>query len=335
VPETRLGEGIVGRVALEKRVWMVPDVQAHPDITPFRKRRAAEAGINAMLCVPVCGRHHVLGVLSITSRSLRVFTDDETMVLSAYAEQVAIAIEHARLIAELEARNAEMERFAYTVSHDLKSPLITIRGYVGLLEQDAVKGDLTRMQTDITYIQVAAATMQRLLDELLALSQIGRVVNLLTEVPLSELAREAATLVGGQIVARGVQVHIAPDLPVVVGDRPRLLEVLQNLLDNAVKFMGSQPQPCIHVGVRREGGETVCYVRDNGMGIAPRYHEKVFGLFERLDIASKGTGIGLTLVKRIIEVHGGRMWVESAGEGHGSTFCFTLPCQEARGPLPA
>ena len=359
-PETRLGEGIVGRVATENRVLMVPDVQAHPDITPYRKQRAAEAGIHAMLCVPVRGPHHVLGVLSSTSKQRRVFTDDETMVLSAYAEQVAIAIEHARLLAaeeeraalsertnailrkeiaerqrmeeererlitELEARSAEMERFTYTVSHDLKSPLITIQGFLGLLEKDALAGNVAQMQTDITYIRAAASTMQRLLNELLELSRIGRVVNPLTEVSLSELAQEAVTLVSGQITARGVQVHIAPDLPVVVGDRPRLLEVLQNLLDNAVKFMGAQPQPRINFGVRRDAEETVCYVRDNGIGIAPRYHEKVFSLFERLDGSSDGTGIGLTLVKRIIEVHGGRIWVESAGEGHGSTFCFTLP----------
>jgi signal transduction histidine kinase len=108
--------------------------------------------------------------------------------------------------------------------------------------------------------------------------------------------------------------------------------VLQNLLDNAVKFMGAQPQPRIHFGMRREAEEIVCYVRDNGIGIASRYHEKVFGLFERLDDSSDGTGIGLTLVKRIIEVHGGRIWVESAGEGHGSTFCFTLPSPSPGAP---
>ena len=366
-PETRLGEGIVGRVALENRVLMVPDVQAHPDIIPYRKQRAAEAGIHAMLCVPVRGPHHVLGVLSSTSKQRRVFTNDETMALSAYAEQVAIAIEHARLLAaeeervamsertnailrkeiderqrmeeererlitELEARSAEMERFTYTVSHDLKSPLITIQGFLGLLEKDAIAGNIAQMQMDVTYIRAAASTMQRLLNELLELSRIGRVVNPLTEVALSELAQEAVTLVSGQITARGVQVHIAPDLPVVVGDRPRLLEVLQNLLDNAVKFMGAQPQPHIDFGMRREAEETVCYVRDNGIGIAPRYHDKVFGLFERLDGSSDGTGIGLTLVKRIIEVHGGRIWVESAGEGHGSTFCFTLPYPSSGAP---
>ena len=300
-PETRLGEGIAGRAALENRVFMVPDVQAHPDIDPFRKQRAAEAGVNAMLCVPFCGRHQVLGVLSITSTQRRVFTDDEVMVLSAYAEQVAIAIEHARLLAaeeertavlertnlilrdeiterqrieaererllaEQEARNAEMERFTYTVSHDLKSPLITIRGFLGLLEQDVLEGNAERMQTDITYIHMAAATMQRLLDELLELSRIGRVVHPLTEIPLSALAHEAVTLVGGQIAARGVQVYIAPDLPVVVGDRPRLLEVLQNLVDNAVKFMGTQPAPRIEIGFRQEEKETVYYVQRQRCG---------------------------------------------------------------------
>jgi signal transduction histidine kinase len=127
-------------------------------------------------------------------------------------------------------------------------------------------------------------------------------------------------------------VHIAPDLPVIVGDRPRLLEVFQNLLDNAVKFMGSQAQPCIDIGMRQEGEAIVYYVHDNGMGIDPRYHDKIFGLFERLDTSSDGTGIGLPLVKRIIEVHGGRLWVESAGQGHGSTFCFTLPSQEVSAP---
>ncbi|HEY5865230.1 MAG TPA: GAF domain-containing protein [Candidatus Tectomicrobia bacterium] len=361
--EVRLGEGVIGRTVLENRVFMVTDVQAHPDMTPCQKQRAAEVGINSLLSVPVPGRHHVMGVLSISSKNRRAFTDAETMILSAYAEQAAIAIEHARLlgteesrtimsertnallrteiverqrieeereqlITELESRTAEMERFTYTVSHDLKSPLITIQGFLGLLEKDAMDGDTERMEADITYIRAAAATMQRLLNELLELSRIGRVNNPLTEIALSELAQEAVTLVSGQITARGVQVYIPPDLPVIIGDRPRLLEVLQNLLDNAVKFMGSQPQPYINFGVRQEGEETVYYVQDNGIGIALRHHEKVFGLFERLDIASDGTGIGLTLVKRIIEVHGGRVWVESAGEGQGSTFCFTLPCQD-------
>jgi signal transduction histidine kinase len=226
--------------------------------------------------------------------------------------------------AELENRNAELARFIYTVSHDLKSPLITIQGFLGLLERDALRGDRERLGTDLTYLRTAATTMQRLLDDLLALSRIGRVVQPPTVISLRALAHEAVMLVGGQIAARGVQVPIAPDLPDVLGDSPRLLEVLQNLVDNAVKFMGTQPAPRIDIGVRQDATERVYYVRDNGVGIDPRYHEQVFGLFERLAPEGEGTGIGLALVQRIIEVHGGRIWVESAGQGGGSTFCFTL-----------
>lgn len=100
---------------------------------------------------------------------------------------------------------------------------------------------------------------------------------------------------------------------------------MQNLLENAVKFLGDQPNPRVEIGVREDRGATVFYVRDNGMGIEPSYHDRVFDLFEKLEVESEGTGVGLALVKRIIEQHGGRIWVESAGVGEGSTFCFTLP----------
>jgi signal transduction histidine kinase len=117
---------------------------------------------------------------------------------------------------------------------------------------------------------------------------------------------------------------VAPDLPTVRGDRARLLEVLQNLVQNGVKFMGDQPAPRVEIGARRDGDELVHYVRDNGIGIEPRFAERIFGLFDRLDPDIDGTGIGLALVKRIVEVHGGRIWVESEGPGRGSTFCYTL-----------
>jgi signal transduction histidine kinase len=115
-----------------------------------------------------------------------------------------------------------------------------------------------------------------------------------------------------------------PDLPVVQGDRLRLLEVMQNLLENAVKFMGDQTDPRIDVGVVQQDEEQVFYVRDNGVGIAETYHTKVFGLFDKLHAGTEGSGVGLAIVKRIIEVHGGRIWLESAGAGQGSTFFFTL-----------
>ena len=113
-------------------------------------------------------------------------------------------------------------------------------------------------------------------------------------------------------------------MPVVYGDRLRLLEVYQNLIQNAVKFMGTQQASRVEIGARLDDGVALCWVRDNGMGIVPIYHEKVFGLFNRLDANTEGTGIGLALVKRIVDVHGGRIWVESEGEEQGSTFLFTL-----------
>ena len=167
--------------------------------------------------------------------------------------------------------------------------------------------------------------MARLLNELLELSRVGRQMNPPEAVALSELASEAVSLVAGQIEAKGVLVEIELQMPVVKGDRVRLLEVYQNLIDNAVKFMGDQPKPCIQVGATQRKGEVWCSVRDNGMGIAPRHFENIFGLFNRLDSKAEGTGIGLALVKRIVEVHGGRIWVESEGVGYGSTFWFTLP----------
>lgn len=230
-----------------------------------------------------------------------------------------------KLIIDLETKNAELERFTYTVSHDLKSPIVTIKGFLGWLEKDMARGDKPRMHRDIEQIRNAAEKMRLLLDDLLELSRIGRLMNPSQAVPLDTLVREAVDLVAGQLSARGVRVDIAPNLPVVCGDRPRLVEVLQNLLDNAVKFMGAQPEPRIEIRARQEAGETVCYVQDNGVGIEPRYHHKIFGLFERLDQTVEGTGIGLALVKRIVEIHGGRIWVESAGQGQGSTFYFTLP----------
>ncbi len=233
--------------------------------------------------------------------------------------------EREELIAKLERQNAELERFTYTVSHDLKSPLITIKGYVGVLQEALADTDSDQMAEDLGRISDAADKMADLLQDLLELSRIGRLVNPSVRIPLGELASEVLELLGGPIEQRGVQVEISPDLPVVFGDRIRLREVLQNLVDNGVKYMGQQPRPRIEIGSRRDGNQTVCYVRDNGIGIAPGYHERIFGLFDQLDQAMEGSGIGMALVKRIIEVHGGRVWIESDGAGHGTSVCFTIP----------
>ena len=226
---------------------------------------------------------------------------------------------------ELQSQNAELERFNYTASHDLKAPLVTIKGFLGLLGKDIGAGNSEAMTRDMDQIGSTADKMIQLLDELLELSRIGRQMNAPEALELGVLVREAADRLAMQIQDRGVDLQIAPDMPRVRGDPGRLLEVFQNLIDNSIKFMGDQEKPRIEIGAERENGQVHCWVRDNGIGIAPMFHERVFDLFDRLDTKIDGTGIGLALVKRIIEVHGGRIWLESAGEGHGSAFHFELP----------
>ncbi len=283
-----------------------------------------------------------LGELSFYSRELQ--TDGQTWELTYHAlrdesdryqgvvrllsditQRKQEEAEREKLISELEAKNGELERFGYTISHDLKSPLITIKGFLSYLRQDVLEDNHEAVEDDILQIASAADTMGTLLDDLLELSRIGRLMNPPQEFSLGELAQEAVDLCSGRIRQRDIQVDISPDLPRVFGDRHRILEVLQNLIENSVKFMDDQSTPHIHIGTKQLGQETVYYVQDNGRGIEPRHQEKIFGLFERLSTDDEGTGIGLALIKRIVEVHNGRIWVESKGLGHGSTFFFTLP----------
>jgi len=237
-----------------------------------------------------------------------------------------VEAERERLIAELEQKNAELERFTYTVSHDLKSPLITIQGFLGYLEQDIRNGDTDRALSDIRRISAAARRMEHLLKDLLELSRIGRVSAEPQTVLFNVIVQEALELIAGRIAERQAQITVAPDMPAVHGDRRRLVEVVQNLVDNAIKFCDNQTVPEIEIGVHAvAGNEAIFFVRDNGVGIEPKYHDQIFGLFNKLDPQSEGTGVGLTIVRRIIEVHGGRVWVESVGRGTGATFFFSLP----------
>jgi PAS domain S-box-containing protein len=225
----------------------------------------------------------------------------------------------------LQAKNAELERFSYAVSHDLRSPLVTIRTFMRYLAEDISINDSQSIAGDMDLINTAAEKMEALLAELLQLSRVGRVVNQCVTTPLQEIVQESLALVAGRIAEQGVRVEVTDGPVGLFGDRVRLVEVFQNLIDNAVKFMGGQPEPLIEIGAETKNGEIMCFVRDNGMGIDPQQKDKLFGLFARLNSGIEGTGLGLALVKRIVEIHGGRFWVESEGLGKGACFWFTLP----------
>lgn len=230
---------------------------------------------------------------------------------------------------ELKNKNTELERFTYTVSHDLRSPLITIKGFAGSLLSDAAAGRTDRLSADLKRIVLAADKMSDLLNGLLELSRVGRIINPPMTVSMSRLAQDVIELLAGSITQRQAKVTVQPDLPVAFGDPQRLQEVVQNLVENALKFSVPDRVPEIEIGFKTVGDQTAYFVRDQGHGIDPRYQETIFGLFNKLNPRTDGAGIGLALARRIIEFHGGAIWVESAGIGQGATFYFTLPGRKA------
>ena len=226
--------------------------------------------------------------------------------------------------AELARSNAELEQFAYIASHDLQAPLRMVSSYVQLLAR-RYQGKLDQDADDfIGFASEGAARMQRLINDLLAYSRVGTRGKSFEEVNLESVVSEALeNLLVGIKEKNAVVIH--DPLPRVYGDSGQLTQLFQNLIDNAIKFHRDE-QPLVHVSARLEEGDCICSVQDNGIGIAPEYVDKIFVLFQRLHTRKEypGTGIGLAICKRIVERHGGQIWVESS-PGKGSTFHFRLP----------
>jgi len=235
------------------------------------------------------------------------------------------------LLAELAAKNAELETFVFSVSHDLKTPIVTIEGFMGALREDF--GDLISEDGEkyLNYISDATLKMESLINDLLELSRIGRLKIKKTEFSFADLVEEVLEMFQPQIKAKGVQIIVKEDLPLVYGEKKRLAQVMENLLSNALKYVGKEnTAPYIEVGGREQDDQKLFFVKDNGIGIEKVYFDKIFEVFQRLPSAKKigeGTGIGLAIVKRIIEYHGGRVWLESE-PGKGTTFFFTLKNRE-------
>jgi PAS domain S-box-containing protein len=233
-----------------------------------------------------------------------------------------------RVEEELNRKNKEIEQFIYTVSHDLRSPLVTVKTFLGYLEQDMNGDNQERVAQDMQFIHGAADKMKLLLDELLEMSRIDRVEAPPVNVSLMELLAEVLDTLAGDISEQRVDIHLPATDHVLFGERIRLCQIWQNLIENAIKYSREGSAARIELGADIRDGETVFFVKDNGIGIDPNYHDKIFGIFEKLDPATAGAGLGLSMVQRIVEKNGGRIWVESNGtaaEEGGTTFFFTLP----------
>lgn len=235
-----------------------------------------------------------------------------------------LAETRARLLEEVEAKNRELESFSYSVSHDLRAPLRAIDGFSKILLVEHSQALDTEGKRLLGVVRESVKTMGDLIDDLLEFSRVGRAEMTRSSVVMNALVDSVAREMIGTDSSRVIDFHRA-DLPEAAGDRAMLRQVVANLLGNAVKYTGPRNPARIEIGARAEGDEIVYFVKDNGVGFEMQYVQKLFGVFQRLHSSREfeGTGVGLALVKRIVERHGGRVWAEGR-VGEGSTFFFTL-----------
>jgi signal transduction histidine kinase len=234
---------------------------------------------------------------------------------------------------QLEAANKELESFSYSVSHDLRAPLRAVVGFSKILIEDHAGQIDEEALRKLNVIQSEAQRMGQLIDDLLAFSRLGRKALNVVELDMTELARANYTGLNGQYERSPVELRLG-SLPRAKGDRVLLGQVWANLLSNAVKFSSKREKPVVEVSAVSDEKEYIYFVRDNGAGFDPRYHAKLFGVFQRLHSNNEfpGTGVGLALVQRIVVRHGGRVWADST-PGEGATFYFTLPKEESHGAV--
>ncbi|HKX03741.1 MAG TPA: GAF domain-containing protein [Methylomirabilota bacterium] len=340
-PGVRYPLSLAGDVAaLRRGEPQIVDVDRLPS-TPQAQALLA-SGVHVYMVVPMIAGHDLIGSVSFGGDQVQ-FSAEQVAIAQEVAAQLAIAITQARLheqvtrqAAELEQRvaertraletaNHELEVFTHTVSHDLKAPLRGMEGFAQALEEDFAERLDDTGRDFLSRIRASAGRMSRLIDELLQYSRIEKRPGERGAVALAPLLDELLDELAGEIQARGIRVTVDLAVGEVIGEREGLREALANLLSNAVKF--SPPKDgTIAVRACREGERVVLAVADRGVGFDMQYHDRIFGIFERLHRQEEypGTGVGLAIVRKVAERHGGRAWAESE-VGRGSTFFLAIP----------
>jgi signal transduction histidine kinase len=354
----KLGEGLTGIVAQRREGLIVNDYRTWPHAWSFILEHT---NVTAVVAEPLLYRDNLLGVIAVDDQGTgRRFTEQDRELLRLFASQAAVAIENARLYVQvrgyaselerkveertrelqtanthLRAANAELEAFSYSVSHDLRNPLVSIEGFAGLLMKKYGRLLDAEGMDSLQRVLAGAQRMGELIEALLGLARVTRHPLREESVDLSALARTIVNDLRQGDLQREVEVEI-PDGLTVAGDARLLRTLLDNLLGNAWKFTADRRPAYIEVGsLVGEVGGAAYFVRDNGVGFDMAEADKLFGMFQRLQGAEQfpGTGIGLATAQRIVERHGGRMWAEGVTQG-GATIFFTLG-HAAAGPESA
>lgn len=246
----------------------------------------------------------------------------------------AIIIDHGRALAkvnrELQLKSEEVEQFVYSVSHDLRSPLVSCKGFLGLLREDLEAGRYEALADSARELETATEHMRCVIDDLLEISRIGRDEKDSEPVDVHAVVREIVEWMRESIRTSGAEVRIEADLPRVEARRSYVVRIFENLLENALKYACDGAESVIEIGSRR-GQKEICYfVRDYGPGVPAPYREKVFALFQRLHPDRPGTGLGLASVAKMVQRLDGRVWIESTPNSSGATFCFSVPTDRQR-----
>jgi signal transduction histidine kinase len=327
---------VAGRAVIERRAIHVHDLQAESDEFPD----AQPWDIRSMLSIPLLREEHALGVIQIRRREVRPFTEAQIALLETFAAQAVIAIENVRLFKELEAANRELSaasqhksEFLANMSHELRTPLNAIIGFSEVLSEKMF-GELNEKQEEYSKdIHASGQHLLSLINDILDLSKIeaGRMELELTDFHLPTALDSALTLVRERAGRRGIALHMSLDsrLGQIQADERKVRQVVLNLLSNAIKFTPEGGR--IEVAAMSRDESVEISVGDTGVGIAPEDQEAVFEEFRQVGTADKkveGTGLGLTLCRKFVELHRGKIWVKSE-LGVGSTFTFTLPVRNA------
>jgi len=330
----------INRIGLrENKSWIINDPAGNPDAV---EKPAGHPAITSFMGVPLRYMGGITGMIALASKEPGFDLEDQSDIEAlsvAFIETLnsrraekkieELNVELKRHLQLAEAANKELEAFSYSVSHDLRAPLRHITGFVELLNKRDMKGLDDKSRHYLEVISESAQKMGVLIDDLLAFSRMGRTEMMRSMVDLDTLVKEVVADLKGEARGREIVWEIAP-LPPVEGDEAMLRQVLVNLVSNALKFTLSRPQARIEIGaITDQPGETLFYVRDNGVGFDMRYVDKLFGLFQRLHGQDEfaGTGVGLANVQHVIHRHGGRVWAEGTVDG-GATFWFALPKTE-------
>ncbi len=305
-----------------------------PDVALVLSTRTAHRGPEGgSVVVPMVSEDRSIGVIEILHADRGSLDDVQVRLLENIGYLTAIAVQKAGLYEEtvrssreISQRNRELDDFTYVVSHDLKEPLISIEGFSRILQLDYRDAIGAEGKEYLESMVGATTRMKGLIDDLLMLSRVSRPTESFRPVDLAAVVEEIRGDMEFVIREKKVDFRVDPGLPAVHGSEPQLKILFRNLIGNAVKF-NDKPVPAVEIGFRsQENNSYLFWVKDNGIGIEPEYFEKIFVIFQRLHSreAFEGTGAGLAIVKKIIEIHKGRIWVESQ-QGTGSMFCFTLP----------